>query len=128
METTGERGQDTLRRPMVLDLVTRDRKVFDQPEVIDLCTPYMDLTEAPAMPVTMPDGSSTERITERFPHLQQRRSILPMYPCSGSQEQGFLLLANLPRNTVSRTRAQNKRPCFFTLSLSPSRCMLQGIN
>ena len=55
-----------------------DRKVFDQPEVIDLCTPYMELTE-------------------RFSNLQQRRSILPMYPCSGSQDQGFLLLANLPR-------------------------------
>lgn len=81
----------------------------------------MDLTEAPAMPVTTrPEGSSTER----FPNLQQRRSILPMYPCSGNQEQGFLLLANLPRMPcLAHGRASPTQKALLLLSLSLSVCV-----
>lgn len=55
-------------------------------EIIDLCTPNMDINVAPVV-----------MITERFPNLAYRLSILPWYPPKDNQGEHHPLLANMPR-------------------------------
>ncbi len=71
------------------------------PQIIDLCTPNFDsmeqLVETPIMTV---NKSIASTITfERISELDQRLSILPLYPTSIMQDhQGkYPLLANLSR-------------------------------
>jgi len=74
-----------------------DRVVSDAPEIIDLCTPEMDNSEVSMAPVVvLSETASDNRVVERFPNLQHRLSILPLYPTCDSKNQSHPLLTNIP--------------------------------
>lgn len=62
-----------------------DVDIKEQIQVIDLCTPDMDVKDIVLSP-------------ERFLDLQQKKhSILPCYPINSQHEHGQPLLTNIPR-------------------------------
>jgi len=75
-----------------------DMVVSDAPEIIDLCTPEMDNSEVSMAPVgILSESASDTTVVERFPNLQHRLSILPLYPTYDSKNQSHPLLTNIPR-------------------------------
>ncbi len=75
-----------------------DMVVSDSPEIIDLCTPEMDNSEVSMTPVVILSESASDNMAvERFPNLQHRLAILPLYPPCDSKNQSHPLLTNIPR-------------------------------
>jgi hypothetical protein len=72
------------------------------PEIIDLCTPTLDIDEVVEASVVVKENesmvSSTFMPFERISNIDQRLSILPLYPTNDMQDQGkYPWLANFPR-------------------------------
>jgi hypothetical protein len=71
---------------------------IDSPELLELYQPSMDNTEEVYVaPVVVQNEVVSNMTIERFPKLQQRLSILPLYPTKESNHQSHPLLTNIPR-------------------------------
>ncbi|CAF2130754.1 unnamed protein product [Rotaria magnacalcarata] len=71
-------------RTLYLEHGSMDIDINEQIQVIDLCTPDMDVKDIVLSP-------------SRFPDLQQKHSILACYPINSQHEHGQPLLPNIPR-------------------------------
>ena len=65
--------------------------------IIDLCTPTLDTTDISILPVVVENTSTSAMITDQFPNLRHRLSILPCYPTNNADDQVDPLLPNIPR-------------------------------
>ena len=69
-------------------------------EVIDLCTPNVDISDIPTAPIVLQNTSTTtttNKMIERFPNLPHLMSILACYPANNKLDHGEPLLSNIPR-------------------------------
>ena len=75
--------------------------VNEMPEIIDLCTPNSDSVEPMDTPIIVQTKPIASTITvERISTLDQRLSILPLYPTNDLEDpMKYPLLANLPRKS-----------------------------
>jgi len=67
--------------------------VNEKLDIIDLCTPNLDIDESVGIKNTV---ASTINV-ESYAHLESRLSILPLYPTSDKYDHGYPLLPNIPR-------------------------------
>ncbi|CAF3477230.1 unnamed protein product [Rotaria socialis] len=91
-------------RTLCLEHGSMDIDINEQIQVIDLCTPDMDIKDIALSP-------------SRFSDLQQKHSILACYPINSQHEQGPPLLTNIPPHQLTRTelayRQSNAFPSAF---------------
>ncbi|CAF1382717.1 unnamed protein product [Rotaria sordida] len=108
-----------LNRPRTLNLETQtiDVNINETVEVIDLCTPNIDINDISIVPVVLQNTSISNIMIERFPNIQRLLSILPWFPTNNTQNQGYPLLANIPPHQLTpqelvRRRADTFKPAF----------------
>ena len=73
-------------------------------EVIDLCTPNIDLKDSMMTSMSETHTLTRRTIIERFPNLEYRWSILACYPVNSKFEQGDPLLVNIARMSTRDRR------------------------
>ena len=65
-------------------------------DIIDLCTPNVDINEALDVSVVQQNALASNMNVERFPNLHHRLCILPLYPSNANDDQSHPVLANIP--------------------------------
>ena len=91
-----------------------DTDTSDRPELIDLCTPNTESTEVTELHVVTSKGLVSTVSFERLSNLDQRLTILPLYPTSDRQDQTkYPLLPNLPRMCLKHHRRSYMIECHL---------------
>ncbi|CAF3677382.1 unnamed protein product [Rotaria sp. Silwood1] len=93
----------------------RNHAAFETIEIIDLCTPTMDIDDRSIVPMTLPNRPNLTTLTERFPNLHRRLPILPCYPTKDNQlNDGDPLLPNIAQRFPNLHRRLPILPCYPT--------------
>ncbi|CAF3802427.1 unnamed protein product [Rotaria sp. Silwood1] len=81
-------------------------------EVIDLCSPTVGSDDLSMLPVLSRNTCISNTLTERFPNLSRRLSIVACYPSNNhnqnQQDNGEPLLPNIPSHQLTRTELSRR--------------------
>ncbi|CAF4806483.1 unnamed protein product, partial [Rotaria sp. Silwood1] len=92
----------------------RNHAAIEIIEIIDLCTPTMDIDDRSIVPMTLPNRPNLTTLTERFPNLHRRLPILPCYPTKDNQlNDGDPLLPNIAPHQLTQTELIRRRTGGF---------------
>ncbi|CAF4150666.1 unnamed protein product [Rotaria sp. Silwood2] len=91
-----------------------DADVQEIIEVIDLCTPDIDINDISIESVVLQKASTSDTTKERFPNLHRRLSILPCFPTNNNkQNYGDPLLPNIPPRQLTKEELARRHSGAF---------------